>query len=274
MYIETHSHLNDKSFDADRAEVIEKAFKSGVGKIIEIACSSAEWGPAEALCAAYKGGITAAFGIHPQYAAELTPENLKTLSVFLKKDDCSGIGEIGLDYYWDNSGKEAQFRLLEAQLEISNSSGRVCVVHARNGKEAGTDNAYLDLALELKKNWTLNNRRRARGVLHCFSGSWADAKAGLDLGMFLGVNGTFTYKKNDELRAIVKKAGFANIVLETDCPYLPVQSRRGKRNDPSSIPEIARAAADYLGVKPEGLAEFTTANAEELFFQPVRAAKL
>lgn len=266
MFIDTHSHLNDKSFDADRADVIDRAFESGVVKIIEIACSAAEWVPAEALCAGYKGKITAAFGIHPQYIEDLTPENLKTLSGFLKKDICSAIGEIGLDYYWNNAKKEAQAGLLEAQLEISNSSGRVCVFHARNGRDAQTDNAYLDLALELKKKWTLNNLKRARGVLHCFSGSWEDAKAGLDLGLFLGVNGTFTYKKNDDLRWIVKKAGFANIVLETDCPYLPVQNMRGKRNDPSRIPEIARAVAEYLGVKPEGLAEFTGVNAEELFF--------
>ena len=266
MFIETHSHLNDKSFDSDRADVIDRAFKSGVAKIIEIACAAKEWGPAEALCAGYKGKITAAFGLHPQYAEELTSENLKTLSGFLKKDICSGIGEIGLDYYWDNSKKETQFKALEAQLEISNSSGRVCVFHARNGHDAQTDNAYLDLTMKLKEKWTLNNRKRARGVLHCFSGSWEDARAGLDLGMFLGINGTFTYKKNDDLRAIIKKAGFANIVLETDCPYLPVQSMRGKRNDPSYIPEIGRAVAQYLGVKPEGLAEFTGVNASELFF--------
>jgi len=266
MFIDTHCHLNDKSFDADRAGVIEKAFRSGVTQIIEIACAAAEWGPAEDLCAAHKGGISAAFGIHPQYAEDLTPENLIKLSGFLKKDSCAAIGEIGLDYYWDNSKKEAQFKTLDAQLAMSNSSGRVCVFHARNGKEARADNAYLDLILKLKEKWTLNNHKRARGVLHCFSGTWEDARAGLDLGMFLGVNGTFTYKKNNDLRAIIKKAGFANIVLETDCPYLPVQSMRGKRNDPSSIPEIGRAVAEYLGVKPEGLAEFTRVNAEEVFF--------
>lgn len=265
-YIETHAHLNDKSFDADRAEVIGRVFKGGVAKIIEIACEPAEWGPAEGLCGEYKGRITAAFGIHPQHPEELTPENLATLAGFLKKDVCSAIGEIGLDYFWDNLKKDGQYRLLEAQLGLSNVSGRVCVFHARNGKDAVADNAYLDLDLELKKKWTLNNKKRARGVLHCFSGSWADARAGLDLGLFLGVNGTFTYKKNDALRETVKKAGVANIVLETDCPYLPVASMRGKRNDPSFIPEIAGAVAEYLGVKPAELAEFTGANAAELFF--------
>lgn len=265
-FIETHAHLNDKAFDPDRAAVIDRTFKSGVEKIIEIACSAAEWRPAEALCALHKGKITAAFGIHPQYSEELTPENLNTLADYLKKENCSGLGEIGLDYYWDNLKKEAQFKLLEAQLALSNSSGRVCVFHARSGKDAAADNAYLDLAWELKKKWTLNNRKRARGVLHCFSGSREDSVAGLDLGLFIGVNGTFTYKNNQELRETVRKAGPSNIILETDCPYLPVQRMRGKRNDPSHIPEIGRAVAECLGLKPEALAELTTANAEELFF--------
>jgi TatD DNase family protein len=266
MFIETHAHLNDEVFDADRADVIDRAFKSGVANIIEIACSAKEWKPAEELCAAYKGRITAAFGIHPQYTEELTPENLETLAGFLKKDICSALGEIGLDYYRDNSKKDAQFKLLEAQLRLSNSSGRSCVFHARNGLDARADNAYRELAFELKKTWTLNNKKRARGVLHCFSGNWEDARAGLDLGLFLGVNGTFTYKKNDDLRETVKKAGPANIVLETDCPYLPIQRLRGKRNDPSFIPEIGLAVAEYLGVKPEGLAEAVRINASELFY--------
>jgi len=265
-FTETHSHLNDKAFDADRAAVIDLAFKGGVGKIIEIACGAGEWRPAEELCAAYAGKITAAFGIHPHYTEELTPENLELLSGFLKKNICSGIGEIGLDYYWDNSKKDTQMKLLDVQLGLSNSSGKVCVFHARNGKEPVADNAYLDLALELKKKWTLNNKKRARGVLHCFSGSWADAKAGLDLGLLLGVNGTFTYKKNDDLRETVIKAGSGNIVLETDCPYLPVQNMRGKRNDPSFIPLIGGAVAERFGLRVEEIAEVTTANALELFF--------
>ena len=266
MYIETHSHLNNKAFDPDRAAVIDLAVERGVGRLVEIACGVKEWGPAEELCARYPGKISAAFGIHPQYAEELTPANLQTLSEYLKKDICSGLGEIGLDYFWDNTKKDAQLGLLDAQLGLSNSSGRICVFHARNGREAAADNAYRDLASELKQKWTLSVKRRSRGVLHCFSGTWDDAKAGLDLGLFLGINGTFTYKKNDSLRETVKKAGLANIVLETDCPYLPVQRLRGKRNDPSFIPEIAEAAAEYLGVKTGHLAEATSANASELFY--------
>jgi len=266
MYVETHAHLNDSAFDADRAAVIDRAFSRGVGRLIEIACAEREREPAEKLCSLYPGKITAAFGVHPQEAGAYGPAAMGALAEYLKKEFCSGLGEIGLDYFWDNSQKSPQLELLEAQLELSNASGRICVFHARNGKDAGADNAYLDLSRALKSKWTLNNRKRARGVLHCFSGEWEDARAGLDLGLFLGVNGTFTYKKNTELRETVRKAGPANIVLETDCPYLPVQEMRGKRNDPSYIPDIAEAAASYLGMSAGRLAEATSANASELFY--------
>jgi TatD DNase family protein len=265
MYIETHCHLNDKAFDADRAAVIDGTLERGVGRLVEIACSVKEWEPAEKLCSGYAGKISAVFGIHPHFTEELTPANLETLSGYLKKSVCSGLGEIGLDYFWDNTKKEAQSALLGAQLGLSNASGRVCVFHARSGRDGAADNAYSDLAKEVKTKWTLSPRKRARGILHCFSGSWEDARAGLDLGLFLGVNGTFTYKNNAARRETVRKAGLANLVLETDCPYLPVQSRRGKRNDPSSIPEIASAMAEYLGVKPGAVAEATTVNASEIF---------
>ena len=102
-------------------------------------------------------------------------------------------------------------------------------------------------------------------MLHCFSGNWDDARAGLDLGLALGVNGTFTYKKNEDLREIAKKAGPDKLVLETDCPYLPPQGSRGQRNDPAFIPEIAAMVAGHLGLSNGQLADKTTANAFELF---------
>ena len=177
-FIDTHAHLNDKAFDADRPAVIEKAIAAGVSRIVEVACAPDDWAPAEALCALYRGGLTAAFGIHPSHTGEATPENLRALSGFLKKEICSALGEIGLDYYWDNSKKTEQARLLEEQLELSAAAGKVCSFHVRNGRDAAADNAHRDLARELKLKWRLETRRRARGVLHSFSGTWDDAKAG------------------------------------------------------------------------------------------------
>lgn len=258
--------MNDEAFNPDRDAVIEKSFNRGISKLVEIACSAKEWEPAGALCAKYPSQIYACFGIHPGYSEELCPENLAKLEQHLKKSVSKGLGEIGLDYYWDAGKKEQQTLLLEAMISLSNRLGLVSVFHARSGKDAKNDSAYADLSALLKNKWNYAPKgKKFRGILHCFSGVWEDAGAALDLGLALGVNGTFTYKKNDELREIVKKAGLENIVFETDCPYLPPQSARGLRNDPSYIPEIAAAAAGYLGVTVGKAADVTTGNAYEIF---------
>lgn len=263
MLIETHSHLNDKAFDADRAEVINRSFSSGVERIVEIACQASEWRQGEELCAAYPGKIMCAFGAHPEYAKTLPPEVMTELEGYMGKPCAVALGEVGFDYWWDIGTPAEQLALLEAQLPLCSKFNKPAVFHARNGKSPGQD-AYADLLKALRA-WGYAPARRFRGVLHCFSGSWEDARAGLDLGLCLGINGTFTYKKNEELRGIMKKAGIANIVVETDCPYLPPQSSRGQRNDPSFIPEIAAMAAAYLGLSNGQFADATTANAFGLF---------
>lgn len=263
MLIETHAHLNNKAFDADRAETLAGVFAAGVGKVVEIACQPNEWKLGEDLCAAYPGKISCAFGAHPEYTKTLTTEQMAELESYMAKPCAVALGEVGIDYWWDIGGKEQQVALMDMQLRLCAKYGKPAVFHARNGKTP-EKNAYADL-LEALKAWDYKPARRFRGVLHCFSGSWEDARAGLDLGLCLGVNGTFTYKKNDGLRDIVKRAGIENIVLETDCPYLPPQSSRGKRNDPSFIPEIAAMIAAHLGLSNGELADRTTRNAFDLF---------
>ncbi len=263
MLIDTHAHLNDKAFDADRAGVMERSLAAGVERFVEIACAPAEWAPGEAFAAAYPASVRLAFGVHPEYIKDLAPDWLPGLKAHLAKPAAVAVGEIGLDYWWEPGRREEQDRLLAAQLPLCAEFARPAVFHARNGKESG-QNAYADLLAGLK-GWSYSPARRFRGVLHCFSGSWADAKAGLDLGLALGVNGTFTYKNNHDLRETVRRAGAANIVLETDCPYLPPQSARGRRNDPSFIPEIAAMTAGHLGLSNSQLADRTSANAFDLF---------
>ncbi len=263
MLIDTHAHLNDKAFDADRAGVMERSLAAGVERFVEIACAPGDWAPGEAFAAAYPASVRLAFGVHPEYIKDLAPDWLPGLKACLAKPAAVAVGEIGLDYWWEPGRRDEQFALLRAQLPLCAESSRPAVFHARNGRESG-QNAYADLLAELK-GWAYSPSRRFRGVLHCFSGSWADAKAGLDLGLALGVNGTFTYKNNHDLRETVRRAGAANIVLETDCPYLPPQSARGRRNDPSFIPEIAAMTAGHLGLSNSQLADRTSANAFDLF---------
>jgi len=264
MLIETHAHLNDKAFDSDRREVIGKAFSLGVEKIVEIACAPEEWARGRQLAAAFPGRVRCAFGAHPEYTKTLSPARLLELDGFMADPCAAALGEVGVDYWWDTGTKEEQTALLIAQLTFCAKYKKPAVFHARNGRAPG-QNAYADLLEALKTGWNYSPEGKFRGVLHCFSGTWADARAGLDMGLLLGVNGTFTYKKNEYLRETVKKAGLDNIVLETDCPYLPPQSARGKRNDPSFIPGIAAMVATHLGTGNGEVADKTTANALELF---------
>ncbi|OGR51786.1 MAG: hypothetical protein A2049_11610 [Elusimicrobia bacterium GWA2_62_23] len=263
MLIDTHTHLNDKAFDADRAEVLTRVFAAGVAKVVEIACQPNEWQQGEELCARYPGKIVCAFGAHPEYTKTLPPDVFGRLETFMAKPCAVALGEVGIDYWWDIGTKEEQLALLNAQLPLCSKFNRPAVFHARNGKTPA-QNAYADL-LEALRKWNYGPARKFRGVLHCFSGNWDDARAGLDLGLALGVNGTFTYKKNEDLREIAKKAGPDKLVLETDCPYLPPQGSRGQRNDPAFIPEIAAMVAGHLGLSNGQLADKTTANAFELF---------
>jgi TatD DNase family protein len=264
MLIDTHAHLTDKAFAADRNDVVARAAALGVGRIVEIACAPADWAAGEALAAAFPAAVRCAFGIHPEYIKDLPPSVPAELETYLQKSCAVAVGEIGLDYWWAPGRKEEQELLLAAQLPLCAKYGKPAVFHARNGKEHG-QNAYADLLAVLKHKWTHAPAKKFRGVLHCFSGVWADARAGLDLGLALGVNGTFTYKNNHDARDIIRKAGLDNIVLETDCPYLPPQSARGKRNDPSYIPEIAAMVSSYLGASNSQTADKTAGNAFELF---------
>lgn len=263
MLIDTHTHLNDKAFDADRAETLTRVFAAGVAKVVEIACQPNEWQQGEELCVRYPGKIVCAFGAHPEYTKTLPPDVFGRLEAFMAKPCAVALGEVGIDYWWDIGTKEEQLALLNAQLPLCAKFAKPAVFHARNGKTPA-QNAYADL-LEALRKWNYSPARKFRGVLHCFSGNWDDARAGLDLGLALGVNGTFTYKKNEDLREIAKKAGPDKLVLETDCPYLPPQGSRGQRNDPAFIPEIAAMVAGHLGLSNGQLADKTTANAFELF---------
>jgi len=264
MLIDTHTHLTDKVFDADRAEVLGSVFAAGVDKIVEIACQPDEWRQGEDLCAAYPGRTACAFGAHPEYTKTLPPDLLARLESYLARPCAVALGVVGMDYWGEIGSREEQAALLEAQLPLCARFSKPAVFHARNGKTPEQD-AYADLLAVLKQKWTYSPARKFRGVLHCFSGKWEDARTGLDMGLVLGVNGTFTYKKNEDLRETIKKAGAEKIVLETDCPYLPPQSARGQRNNPAFIPEIAAMVAGHLGLSNGQLADKTTANAFELF---------
>lgn len=260
MFIDSHAHINDEAFDSDRKDVIEKSLLAGVKNIVEIACEEPEWQQAVNLCAKYPQVFCAVCGIHPIYASARTEEQIKKLKEFLKNPIFRAVGEIGLDYAWLNSSTEQeQQNVFEEMLALAKETDKKVVLHCRKTNEPNDFKAYEDLFAIIK------NHDAQGGIFHCFSARYEDAKRALDRGFLLGLNGVISYKKNNDLREVIKKIGIEHFVLETDCPYLPPQTKRGQRNSPQNIPEIAEFLAGLLNISLETCAEITTQNAKNFF---------
>jgi len=268
IYFDSHAHLTDRAFDADRAEVISRAQSAGVKYLTEIACSPDDWENALALATRYPGEIFCALGIHPQECQFGTAQHLARLESLLKSPLARAVGEMGLDYARNEHPREAQLELFHALLETARRAKKPVVLHCRNPFPGGGEaDAYADAISILKPLGSFSAGKFA-GIFHCFSGNMENARAALDMGYLLGIPGTVTYPKNSLLRDVCKMAGVKNLVVETDCPYLPPQSARGKRNDPSFIPEICAALAASAGVCVEEAARATLDNALSVYSSP------
>ena len=255
---DTHAHLCDGQYAEDRDAVLLRARQAGVSRLIEIADAPSEWGAALALARAHPAQVLCSLGVHPYYADQFGPKLLADLGEKSKLPEVVAIGEIGLDYVKAQAGRAAQLDAFERLAAACRDWDKPVVIHCRG--------AYEDLRSTLSR--VFERPRPAGGfcgVIHCFSGSREDALFCRDLGFALGVDGPVTYPKNDGLRSALAAAGLACLVLETDSPYLPPQSRRGKRNEPDAIPEIAARLAQVCGVGLEDLARVTTRNARTLY---------
>ncbi|MDE2237403.1 MAG: TatD family hydrolase, partial [Elusimicrobia bacterium] len=195
---------------------------------------------------------------HPYYADHFSDELLERLKRKILLPEVVAVGEIGLDYVKASVGREQQRAAFERLLSFCRDYEKPAVIHCRG--------AYDDLREILARVYNERTpKRRFLGVIHCFSGNASDALFCRDLGFALGVDGPVTYPRNDALREALKGAGVGCLVLETDSPYLPPQSCRGQRNEPSKLPEIATRLALACGVGLDELAARTTRNALELF---------
>ncbi len=263
--MDSHAHLNDPAFDTDRDFLLTHTLpQAGLVGSIEIGCAPNEWEPALALAADYPQLVHAVLGVHPEYAPQYHPEDAPRLTQLMKDEHVVALGEIGLDYTClTESPLEKQHALFIHMLELANQVQKPIVLHVRRENEDYS--VYQDCFSALKHHFKGKTTTAYPGVLHCFCARYEEAKQALDQGFLLGINGCFTYKKNEYIREAVKKAGLQHIILETDCPYLSPQGKRGERNDPSNIPLIAQWTADYLNVPVETLAEITTQNTKRLY---------
>jgi len=263
-WIDTHAHLDDQKFDTDRESVVDRAGQAGVIHIISIGADLASSRAATDL-AEMNPCVSATVGVHPHDAQSLSPGTLAQLRVLAESAQVVAIGEIGLDYYRNLSPRSSQIEAFEAQLGLAAELEKPVVIHIRD--EKGMQRAYQD-ALGILGRWVgANPWRPARplGVLHCYSGDLGVAKRALDMGFYLGVDGPITYPNAGALRSVVAELPLDRILIETDSPYLAPQARRGRRNEPSYLPQIGQQVADLHGVSPALVARETTHSAQALF---------
>lgn len=252
--IDTHCHLDLDKFDEDREAVVQRAAENGVTRIIVPAIDMDNTKAVLALADRYEG-VFAAVGVHPNATAVL-PENwLQTIERLARHPKVVAVGEIGLDYYWDDSPKATQHAALAQQLALASDMDLPVIIHNR---EASAD------VIRLLAESPLIGRERP-GVLHSFAADWDTAQAALDMGFYLGFTGPVTFKKADDLRQIAAKAPLDRILVETDAPYLTPQPYRGKRNEPGYVRFVAEKIAEIRGLETAVFAAHTTANAERLF---------
>lgn len=258
MLFDTHAHLLDSRFDADRAEVLARARAAGLGAVVEIADSPSDWERALALAAAHPGFVHCALGLHPYHAEEWRPELAAALSAAARRPGVVAAGEVGLDYAKCTVPRERQREAFLGMLSAADAAGLPVVVHCRD--------AYADLLPILRERYRGRAKAgRFHGVVHCFSGTASEAVECAALGFALGADGPVTYPKNDALRAALKEAGLGCLVLETDSPWLPPQKKRGKRCEPADVADAAASLAAVFGLPETELARVTTGNARELY---------
>ena len=253
-FIDTHCHLNDEKFSADLNEVYERSKNVGVNRIINFGGTFADSAQAVELAEKFSG-MFAGVGIHPEEVQDFDNTTAEKIISLTKNKKVVAIGEIGLDYHWEKSseGRLLQQKIFIEQLDIARQLNLPVCIHERE--------AHGDCLKILK-----NEGRGLRGVLHCFSGSLEMAKEVWKLGWLIGVDGPLTFKNSAKLPEIVQAAPREMLLIETDAPYLAPMPFRGKRNEPAYLIEIAKKIAELRGEDLEVVAEYTTKNADELYF--------
>lgn len=250
MYFDTHAHLDDMAFDKDREEMLRRIRESGVKAVLNPGCDPKSSMKAAMLAEQY-GFIWFAAGIHPEELTSFTDEGLEQIVALTNHPKCCAIGEIGLDYYWDDSRREEQKKLFHAQLSLARERDLPVIIHDR---EAHGD------CLAIIKEYP-----RLRGVFHCYSGSAGMAEELLRMGWYLGFDGPITYKNAKKAIEVLRICPEDRILIETDSPYLAPVPMRGKRNDPGNLVYTCRKIAEIKNRPQEEIAAVTAENGFRLF---------
>jgi len=249
---DTHAHYDDEAFDEDRETLLESLPGAGIGRVVDVAASLGSCESAMALAESYDY-IYCTIGVHPNETGELTETSFDWLRRQCRFGKCVAVGEIGLDYYWDEPAREIQKEWFARQLNLAREVKLPVVIHSR---DAARDTAEIMAA---------EKAGEIGGILHCYSYSRELARTFLDMGFFFGIGGVLTFKNARKLKEVVEYLPLDRIVLETDCPYLAPVPNRGKRNSSLNLHYVVSELARLKGVDEEEVRRATWENACKVY---------
>ena len=252
MLIDTHCHIYLKEFDADRQEMITRAENEGVNLFLMPAIDASTHQQMMETEAGNPGKCLSMIGLHPCSVNTRFEKELNFVGEKLKERRFIAVGEIGLDFYWDKTFTDEQFRAFQRQVDMAIQNSLPIVIHSRNS---------IDECIEVVRK---NQQGKLRGVFHCFSGNTEQAKQIIDLGFYLGIGGVVTFK-NSGLDKVMADTDLKYVVLETDAPYLAPVPFRGKRNESGYLKYVVEKIIEIKGLSKEEIEIITTRNAKDLF---------
>jgi TatD DNase family protein len=253
MLIDTHCHFNDDRFADDVLPSVERALAADVRQMIVVGCDITGSEQAVQLAESHSPALFAAVGVHPHEAKTWDAAAAARLEAWLNHPRVVALGEIGLDFHYDFSPREAQYAAFRAQMKIARRVGVPVVIHCRE--------AYLETLQVLREEGV----DEIGGVMHCWAGTVAQAEQTVALGLALGFGGTLTFKNAQEIRDAAQSVPLTTLLVETDAPYLAPMPYRGKRNEPAYTRLVAEKLAALRGMPFNEIATLTTSNAHNVF---------
>lgn len=249
---DTHAHYDDEAFDEDRDALLTELPENGIARVVNVGASLASCKRTIELMNRYDY-IYGAIGVHPSETAELNDRAFDWLRQQCQLGKCVAVGEIGLDYYWDEPDRELQKEWFRRQLNMARELDKPVIIHSR------------DAAKDTVELMTEEHAEEIGGVIHCYSYTKETAEVFLKMGFYFGIGGVLTFKNAKKLKEAVAYIPLERIVLETDCPYLAPEPNRGKRNSSLNIPYVIKALAEIKGVEEETVRQAAWENAHKLY---------
>jgi len=250
MLFDTHAHLNDPAFDPDREELMAGLASKGIGFVMNAGCSLESSKDIIKMAEQYPW-LYASAGSHPDSADEVNGEVIEEYRTLCHHEKVKAIGEIGLDYYYEDIPREIQKNAFRMQMALANELDMPVIIHEREAHDDG-----MRIVKEFPK---------VKGVFHCYSGSAEMARQLVNMGWYIGFTGVLTFKNARKAVETAASIPLDRIVLETDCPFMAPEPYRGKRNDPGYLPKIAEKLAEIREISLEEVERITTENAKRLY---------